>query len=143
MSNNKTIDKPDFIVLSLTFNSINFIKKLDTSNMGEIIKLNRMNPVIEAERPYYLVFGSYELEGTLYNKIVDFLNHSNNLDLCLGIIGSGNRNIGPEYLITPKRICREFNLDMIFSFEAAGLSKDVEYMNNYLNDKYGKNEENL
>lgn len=124
--------KPDLAVLSLTSNSTNFVKKLDHSQLNEIVTIEQRDSEIEMKNDYFLVFSSYEMLEAVYYPIVKFLKYKDNMSKCIGIFGSGNRNIGPEFLITPKRISREYNLNLIMGFEAGGLTHDIEKANEYI-----------
>lgn len=113
------------LYFTLTGNSKKFAEKLDNDIIGEPIELNRDNcESIEMNEDYVLVCGSYNTPHAVYNHIEKFFNVSNNLSLCKGIIGSGNRNLNYEFLTTPKRLCNDFNLELIAGVELFGIKNE-------------------
>jgi len=114
---------------------MDFINKIDKDLYDNIVLLDRKDSEVQMNDEFYLGFGSYETELTTYLPIVRFLQTGNNQSLCKGIIGSGNMNLGPEFLITPKRISREFNLPIVAGFEIGGTHKDVEEFEIFLSNQ--------
>ena len=105
-----------------------FIDKIDKTLYTEIIQLNKINSYnIKFDEDYILLCGSYEKENIIYDHLKYFLTNNPN---CKGIIGSGNRNFGNQFLITPKRLSREFDIELIIEMEFQGIGREHEILNN-------------
>ncbi|QQM14610.1 ribonucleotide reductase flavodoxin [Staphylococcus phage MarsHill] len=123
------------LYFSLTGNSKKFAEKLDSSIVGEPIELNRDNcDDIKMNEEYVLVCGSYNTPHAIYNHVEKFFNNGNNLELCKGIIGSGNRNLNYQFLTTPKRLCSDFNLELIAGVELFGIKDEHLEVNKKLKE---------
>ena len=132
-------NKPDFIVFSITGNSFAVVNKINPELYNKIYMLDRFKESnTEMTNEFIITVGSYEKEAAMYDPVAKFLNTGNNLKLCKGIIGSGNRNMGPEFLITANKLSREFNLPIIAGVEVSGNHKDIEKINKYLTDNMGE-----
>ena len=60
------------------------------------------------------------------NALGEYINYDNNANLCLGIIGSGNRNFNQQYCLTARRYAQEFNVPFLDNYELRGTKNDVE-----------------
>lgn len=130
------------VYFTLTGNSKKFVDKLDKNIIGEPIELNKENfNSLELNENFILIFGSYNTPFAVYNYIEGFLNNENNLKNCIGIVGSGNRNLNYEFLTTPKKVCRRFKLDLIMGIELFGIKDEHEKLNKKL--KEYENSENI
>lgn len=112
------------VYFTLTGNSKKFADKLDKDIIGEPIELNKDNyEDLKMNEKFVLIFGSYNTPFAVYNYIRDFLNNGN-LENCLGVIGSGNRNLNYEFLTTPKKVCKNFDLDLLMGIELFGVGNE-------------------
>ena len=64
--------------------------------------------------------------------VFEFLEVPGNVDLCRGIIGSGNRNFAQLYLGTAKELSEKYDLDILYDYEMNGTSVDVEAVHDIL-----------
>ncbi|WRM43555.1 hypothetical protein [Staphylococcus phage LY01] len=121
------------VYFTLTGNSKIFAHKLDKSIIGEPIELNKNNcEDIEINEEYVLICGSYNTPHAVYNHIEKFFNKGNNLMNCVGIVGSGNRNLNYEFLTTPKKLCKDFNKKLIMGIELHGIKNEHLELNKKL-----------
>ncbi|WP_193437651.1 class Ib ribonucleoside-diphosphate reductase assembly flavoprotein NrdI, partial [Streptococcus suis] len=56
----------------------------------------------------------------------DFIALGTNAELCLGVVGSGNRNFNNQYCLTAKQYAERFNFPVIDTFELRGMQNDIE-----------------
>lgn len=85
--------------------------------------------------PYFVVVPTY-LEGgnglekgdqeIMTESLRDYLDYQADLGICLGIIGSGNKNFAHQYCLTAKQYAKEFDLPFIADFELRGNPKEIE-----------------
>lgn len=121
------------VYFSLTGNSEIFASKIDKSLIGNPIELTRENcGDILMDDEFLVLFGSYNVKHAVYNHISKFLNTGINLELCKGIVGTGNRNLNKEFLSTPKEISKDFGLDIVLGLELHGMGKEHEILNKKL-----------
>lgn len=91
--------------------------------------------VFQEVEPYVVVVPTY-LEGgngidsgdqeILTESLGDYLDDQTDRTLCLGIIGSGNKNFAHQYCLTAKQYARRFNLPFLADFELRGNAKEIE-----------------
>ncbi len=62
----------------------------------------------------------------LTNPLGDFIALGTNTELCLGVVGSGNRNFNNQYCLTAKQYAERFNFPVIDTFELRGMQNDIE-----------------
>lgn len=123
------------LYFTLTGNSKKFVNKLDKSIIGEPIEINKDNfEEFNMKEDYILIFGSYNTPLAVYNYIERFLKSNNNLEYCKGVVGSGNRNLNYEFLTTPKKVCRNFDLDLIMGIELFGVGNEHIELNKKLKE---------
>lgn len=60
------------------------------------------------------------------NAMGDYLAEGDNAKLCLGIIGSGNRNFNEQYCLTAKRYAKEFDAPFLADYELRGTPSDAK-----------------
>lgn len=96
-------------------------------------------PVIH--KPFIIATPTYGL-GTpttaVPKQVVKFLDTREIRNKCLGVIGGGNRNFGEKYAVAGKFLSHLLEIPFIYSFEIAGTSKDVAYLQNELPKQWDK-----
>ncbi|QQO92468.1 ribonucleotide reductase flavodoxin [Staphylococcus phage Machias] len=123
------------VYFTLTGNSKKFADKLDKTIVGEPIELNRNNcEEIEMDEDYILICGSYNTPHAIYNHVKKFFSNGMNLSRCIGIVGSGNRNLNYEFLTTPKKLCNDFNLELLMGIELFGIKNEHIELNKKLKE---------
>ncbi len=90
----------------------------------------------ETERHPYFAFVPTYLDGgngvdngvkeLMTNVLGEYIAYKNNRKLCLGVIGSGNRNFGLQYCLTAKRYARDYGFDYLDNYELRGNSTDCK-----------------
>lgn len=78
--------------------------------------------------PTYLEGGNGIDTGTieiLTTPLGDFLAAHDNYKLCLGIVGSGNRNFNDQFCLTARQYSKRFGFPVLDEFELRGLPDDV------------------
>lgn len=93
-----------------------FVKKLDLPSF-EITDFSQS----DVDDSFILVVPTYEPDITY--PADEFLEDYS--DKCCGILGSGNRNFGDEFVYTAKDLAKKYNLPMLYSFEFNGTQEDV------------------
>ncbi|GGI65481.1 MULTISPECIES: class Ib ribonucleoside-diphosphate reductase assembly flavoprotein NrdI [Enterococcus] len=136
----------NLLYISISGNSRSFAKRIQ--QLSEVkheensdcplihIKEIHDNVKIEEETsPYVVVVPTY-LEGgngldsgdqeIMTESLRDYLDSQENHQLCLGIIGSGNKNFAHQYCLTAKQYAQQFDVPMIADFELRGNPKEIE-----------------
>ncbi|USS93212.1 class Ib ribonucleoside-diphosphate reductase assembly flavoprotein NrdI [Fructilactobacillus ixorae] len=85
--------------------------------------------------PYFVTVPTY-LDGgdgigsgvteLLTTTLGEYIGYGNNAALCLGIIGSGNKNFNAQYCLTAKRYSRMFHVPFLADYELRGTDQDVQ-----------------
>lgn len=114
------------VYLSITGNTRRFVDKLDMDSL----ELNPANPFVSIDEPYIIIAPTYEIEAT--ESINDFIEYQNNQSFLKGIVGAGNLNFGELFVFTAKDLVKEYNSELLYSFEFSGTDKDVEAIKNIL-----------
>ena len=112
------------VYLSVTGNTEYFVKQTNLDLVR--LELNEYQVVSE---PYVLVIPSYEehVMPEVIDTFRDFLEDEENLKNCIGIFASGNINFGEKWFgVTGKTIAREFDIQLLHTFELMGSKTDVE-----------------
>ncbi|AXY25241.1 class Ib ribonucleoside-diphosphate reductase assembly flavoprotein NrdI [Suicoccus acidiformans] len=92
----------------------------------ESVEIQPANPFIEMEEPFILVVPTYEAEIT--EPVNDFLETGQNIALCRGIFGGGNRNFAQLFCFTADDLSEEYNIPVLHRFEFQGSENDVAKM---------------
>lgn len=108
------------VYMSLTGQTRKFVKK----SGFESIELEPTNPFITVEEPYILVVPTYEVDVT--EIINDFLETGDNVSLCKGIFGGGNRNFAELFCFTADDLSKEYGIPVLHRFEFQGSKNDIE-----------------
>lgn len=116
-----------------------FLKK--SNLLSDAIEITENYPDIEMSEPYVLFVPSYAEEHNgmmksqdIVDPVFEFLEVKGNLELCKGIIGSGNRNFAQLYLGTAKELSEKYDLDILYGYEMNGTSIDVSNVQDILHD---------
>ncbi|WP_290033580.1 class Ib ribonucleoside-diphosphate reductase assembly flavoprotein NrdI [Ligilactobacillus cholophilus] len=136
----------NILYISIEGNTKAFIEKLEDYAV-DLNKKDPANPLINAkeiddttpfenETQQYFVFVPTYLDGgngidngvkeLMTNALGEYISYDNNANLCLGIIGSGNRNFNQQYCLTARRYAQEFNVPFLDNYELRGTKNDVE-----------------
>lgn len=77
----------------------------------------------------------------LTTPLKEFIAYKENRKLCLGIIGSGNRNFNKQFCLTAYQYADTFGFPVIDEFELRGTNEDVERISDkmvaMINDREG------
>ncbi|GAF40448.1 flavoprotein NrdI [Agrilactobacillus composti DSM 18527 = JCM 14202] len=87
--------------------------------------------------PTYLEGGNGVDNGTqeiMTNAMREYLEYGTNGQLCLGVIGSGNKNFNNQYCLTAKQYAAEFGFPFIADYELRGTPSDVQRIYQTLQD---------
>lgn len=104
-----------------------FVDKLDVPKT-QIPLYTRMDTPI-MEEPYLLVFPSYgtgSFKRSVPKQTIKFLNVEQNRNYLQGIIGTGNRTFGEDYLIGAKLAEYKTGKPLLYGLELSGVQQDVD-----------------
>lgn len=88
--------------------------------------------------PTYLDGGNGVDNGVkelMTNVLGEYLNYDQNPRLCLGVVGSGNRNFNEQYCLTARRYAEQLDTDLIADYELRGTSVDTERVYNVMKER--------
>ncbi|MBO4107072.1 class Ib ribonucleoside-diphosphate reductase assembly flavoprotein NrdI [Streptococcus suis] len=133
------------VYISLSGNTESFVKRLrgffqfqtdwqvEPVHVKDLVKQDI--PFYQLDAPFVAFLPTY-LEGgngvdngdveILTNPLGDFIAFGDNSELCLGVVGSGNRNFNNQYCLTAKQYAERFGFPVIDNFELRGMQNDVE-----------------
>ncbi|HFI0234791.1 class Ib ribonucleoside-diphosphate reductase assembly flavoprotein NrdI [Streptococcus suis] len=133
------------VYISLSGNTESFVKRLkgffqfqtdwqvEPVHVKDLVKQDI--PFYQLDAPFVAFLPTY-LEGgngvdngdveILTNPLGDFIAFGDNAELCLGVVGSGNRNFNNQYCLTAKQYAERFGFPVIDNFELRGLQNDIE-----------------
>ncbi|WP_261379608.1 class Ib ribonucleoside-diphosphate reductase assembly flavoprotein NrdI [Streptococcus sp. sy004] len=114
------------VFYSLTGQCQRFVKKLGLEQVA--LELTSTTPYPTFDTPFILLVPSYD-QGDV--EVVDEFLADNYLH-CKGVIGSGNRNFGPDFCKTARRYAQTYQLPLLYEFEFNGTEQDVEYVKGIL-----------
>lgn len=114
------------VFYSLTGQCQRFIKKLGLEQTAIALSSTQSYPLLDS--PFILLVPSYDQADV--EVVDDFL--ADNFHYCQGVIGSGNRNFGPEFCKTARRYAQTYQLPLLYEFEFNGTEQDVEYVKGIL-----------
>lgn len=114
---------------NVTENTHRFVKKLDLENIVRIPIQGELDN--DLNEPYVLITPTYGSlrSGYLPRQVKKFLHEKHNQDSLTGVIGSGNINFGDEYALAADIISNKFQVPVLYRFELAGTTKDIEKVN--------------
>ncbi|WBY91530.1 class Ib ribonucleoside-diphosphate reductase assembly flavoprotein NrdI [Enterococcus casseliflavus] len=130
------------LYISISGNTRAFVNRLlayadqqDTPSTWEVKEIHD-NSVFEQEDEPYVVFVPTYLEGgngvdngdqeILTETMREYIDYENNAALCLGVIGSGNKNFNYQYCLTAKQYAEQFSIPFLADFELRGTTQDIE-----------------
>lgn len=133
------------IYTTISNNTKSFLNRLDQfANETIDIECITENSRLKEETGSFFVFVPTYLDGgdgihsgfteTLTEHLREYIEYKDNARLCLGIVGSGNRNFNEQYCLTAKQYAEQFNVPFIADFELRGTEKDVERIYTALKD---------
>lgn len=78
-------------------------------------------------KPYVIICPSYgtETNGHVPPQVRKFFTNKEYVNLCVGVIGSGNINFGPEFAAAGDVISKKLQVPLLYKFELAGTSEDI------------------
>ncbi len=134
--------KMKLLYISISGNTRAFVNRLlayadqqDTPSTWEVKEIHD-NSVFEQEDEPYVVFVPTYLEGgngvdngdqeILTETMREYIDYENNAALCLGVIGSGNKNFNYQYCLTAKQYAEQFSIPFLADFELRGTTQDIE-----------------
>lgn len=85
------------------------------------------NPSVQMTEPYVLIVPSYD--GAVVALIEEFIEYEDNLRYLVGVVGSGNKAFGDDYIWTAKGISHAYQVPLVFDFEFRGTDDDVTMFN--------------
>ena len=149
--------KVAFVYISLSGNTQSFVKRLTAHlqakhanlevqevNIKDMVKEGvpffKMDTDFVAFLPTYLEGGNGLDTGDveiLTNDLGDFIAFENNVEKCLGIVGSGNKNFNNQYILTAKQYAERFGFPVLDDFELRGLQNDIERVAAKVVELYG------
>ena len=125
------------VYFSVTGQTRMFLQK--SNLLSDAIEITENYPDIEMKEPYVLFVPSYaeEHNGIMKSQdivypVFEFLDVTGNVNLCKGIIGSGNRNFAQLYIGTAKELSEKYGLDILYDYEMNGTSTDVSNVQDIL-----------
>lgn len=110
--------------------------QLDANNPLIIKKEITDQTDFESETDSYFAFVPTYLDGgngidngvkeLMTNILGEYIAYKDNRKLCLGVIGSGNRNFNEQYCLTARRYASDYGFEMIDDYELRGNSTDCK-----------------
>ncbi|MBO0462496.1 MULTISPECIES: class Ib ribonucleoside-diphosphate reductase assembly flavoprotein NrdI [Enterococcus] len=146
----------NILYISISGNTRGFVKKLaafaaeqhDIDASLPLVDLKEIheNSDFEKETEPFFTFVPTYLEGgngidsgdqeILTETMREYLEYQENHTLCLGVIGSGNKNFNHQYCLTAKQYAEQFGFPMVEDYELRGTPTDVERIYRALVDRY-------
>lgn len=149
--------KIGLVYISLSGNTESFVKRLtvyllekdpqlDIQQVDIKSLVKEDQPFFVMDRPYVAFLPTY-LEGgngldsgdveILTTDLGSFIAYENNVENCLGIVGSGNKNFNNQYCLTAKQYAQRFGFPLLDDFELRGLQNDIERVADKIKKLYG------
>ncbi|GLB47379.1 ribonucleotide reductase assembly protein NrdI [Philodulcilactobacillus myokoensis] len=101
----------------------------------ELKEISDQTDFKDEEKPYFTFVPTY-LDGgngidngvkeLMTNILGEYIDYHNNSKLCLGVVGSGNRNFNQQYCLTAKRYAKRFKCPFLDNYELRGSNADVK-----------------
>lgn len=113
---------------NFTNNTHRFIEKLNWENKTHRIPVRGNLTETLTTNPYVLICPSYgeKQHGHVPPQVRKFLTNPDNRKNCVGVIGAGNINFGPEYARSGDVISFKLKIPLLYKFELAGTTEDYE-----------------
>lgn len=122
---------------SITENTKTFIERLPFAN--ERIPLRIKDLDVVATKPYVLAtptYGGGRDEALVPKQVMRFLSRKENRELCIGIIGGGNRLFGAHYALAADHLSKRLGVPVLARFEVRGMLSDVNYVTKGLSENW-------
>lgn len=136
----------NLLYISISGNTRAFAKKLaeyaaqqheENPQLPEIaLKEIHENSDFEKENEPFFTFVPTYLDGgngldngdteILTETMREYLEYEDNHTLCLGVVGSGNKNFNNQYCLTAKQYANQFGFPFLADYELRGTPADVE-----------------
>lgn len=113
---------------SVTEGTKRFVEKLELPHTRIPLFWDSDKPLIVKEK-YVLISPSYgggSIKSAVPKQVIKFLNIEENRKLCKGVVATGNRNFGEDYLIAGKILSQKLQVPLCYGLELMGNSEDVE-----------------
>lgn len=114
------------VYYSLTGQTRRFINKL---GLEDSIELKRHQKTAPLSEDFILIVPTYESGLEFVDQFI-----ADNQTYFKGVIGSGNRNFGPEFCHVAKRYADTYQVPILYEFEFNGTPEDVERVKGILNE---------
>lgn len=104
-----------------------FVDKLDLPSTAIPLYTRQDTPIME--EPFILVFPSYgtgSFKRAVPKQVIKFLNVEQNRDYLQGIVGTGNRTFGEDYLIGAKLAAHKTGKPLLYGLELFGTEEDKD-----------------
>ncbi|MCI5870840.1 MULTISPECIES: class Ib ribonucleoside-diphosphate reductase assembly flavoprotein NrdI [Streptococcus] len=105
---------------SLTGQTRRFVKKLNLPQ-EQIIEIKRQEETLLLDEDFILITPTYEDGLEFLDRFVESNHH-----YMRGLMGSGNRNFGPEFCHVARRYAKTYGIPVLYEFEFNGTPEDVE-----------------
>ena len=98
------LSNADIVYISIKRDTRKFANKLINDSKLEALELDMNNETTEMTKEFLFIVPSYQenVFPDLYDLSQNFLETGNNIELCKGIIGTGNLNFAELYCVTEK-----------------------------------------
>ncbi len=141
------------VYISISGNTRSFVQRLqrfaEEKNSNELIihakEIDDNTPEEEETEPFFAFVPTY-LEGgngidngdqeILTESLRDYIEFKNNSNLCLGVIGSGNKNFNDQYCLTAKQYAEQFDIPFLADFELRGTNDEIQNIYHLLCEKW-------
>lgn len=127
------------IYISVSGNTRAFVKKLQSYGeesceielveVTDFSKFSKESEPFVAFVPTYLDGGNGQDNGTneiMTNTLKEYIDFADNQKLCLGVVGSGNKNFNWQYCLTAKQYAESFDIPFLADYELRGTPADVQ-----------------
>lgn len=116
-----------------------FVEKLDNDIPVARLPIYTKEDTLYMEQPYILMFPSYgtgSFKRAVPKQVIKFLNVPDNRQYLQGIIASGNRTFGSDYLIGGKLAEYKTGKSLLYGLELSGTVEDVNNVNEIYYDMF-------
>lgn len=123
------------VYYSQTGQTRKFVNKLEGY---ESLEITPDKCEVTMDEPFLLVMPSYEshVHPVVIDTACHFLETGNNIELCKGLFGGGNRNFAQLFCVTARELAKEYGIPVLHEFEFQGSKTDVEQLKGGM-DKIG------
>ncbi len=136
----------NILYISIEGNTRSFLNRM-TSYSEQQHTFNAANPVIKPreiteqtmpkhEDQPFVVFVPTYLDGgngfdsgfteTLTTPLGEYIAQNDNAALCMGIVGSGNKNFNEQYCLTAREYAAKFDAPFLTDYELRGTDRDIQ-----------------